>query len=161
MDNKTKSKKARKADASKKPSEKPRKETSRAPIIRNDRGFRLAAYALAYDAALLFLTGFAVLMVAEGLMPGFVSGRINLAKPLALFALLLFGMAAAGRTWKISVSDRKPDRRLFAVLVLWSTLLVANSLLRFPAYAAAAILALTGTAGWLFYRILFPPFGQK
>lgn len=131
----------------------------------HEDGFRLMLHALLRDALMLSLFAFAALMTIEGLMPGFVSGHLNLAKVLFTIALLLFAFLAMEKSIAIAsekkeTAQKKPtsaDRKerlskwLLIGLASWSSILILNSLIKFPFYAIVIIFILTAAIGKLLY----------
>jgi len=129
-------------------------------------GLWLALYFLLRDALVLSLFAFAGLMTIEGLIPGFVSGHLNLAKVLFVIALLFFAFIGIERTSAITQSlavkeksipssSGNASKWLLSALLLWSSLLVLNALIKFPFYAIVSIFVLTALIGKLLYDELF------
>lgn len=131
--------------------------------IMKQEGFRLALHLLLRDALALSLLAFAGFMTLEGLIPGFVSGHLNLAKVLCGIALLFFAFKATSpaedpepSAAKASASQKTNTPSWFIVgLLLWSALLILNSLIKFPLYAIAIIFILTAIIGKLLYDEFF------
>lgn len=132
----------------------------------HEDGFWLTLHALLYDALVLSLLAFAGLMTIEGLMPGFVSAHLNLAKVLFSIALLFFACISIGqqsavakammnRRKNISASSGNVSKWLIGFLLLWSSLLILNSLIKFPLWAIASIFLFTALIGKLLYKEFF------
>jgi hypothetical protein len=130
--------------------------------ILNQDGFWLMLNFLLRDALVLSLFAFAGLMTVEGLMPGFASGHLNLAKVLFGIAILFFAYIGVNQqstsllrqpvdtTWR-----SKTSKWLMIGLLLWSSLLILNSLIKFPLYAIVIIFLLTAVIGNLLYDEFF------
>jgi hypothetical protein len=134
-------------------------------IFKQD-GFRLMLHFLLHDALTLSLIAFAGLMTIEGLIPGFVSGHLNLAKVLFAITLLFFAFIGIGHTpivaqamadkeKSIPSSSGNASKWLLSGLLLWSSLLILNSLIKFPLYAIVIIFILTAIIGKLVYDEFF------
>lgn len=121
----------------------------------HEDGFWLMLHALFRDALTLSLVAFAGLMTIEGLMPGFVSGHLNLAKVLVAIALLFFVLIGIGHKKNISLGSGNVSKWLFIGLLLWSSLLILNALIKFPLYAIVIIFVFTGIIGKLVYDEFF------
>lgn len=122
-------------------------------------------HSLLRDALVLSLLAFAGFMTLEGLIPGFISGHLNLAKVLFGIALLFFAFKATSPTEDMEPSAAKASASqkantpswLIVGLLLWSSLLILNSLLKFPLYAIAIIFVLTTIIGKLLHDEFFLP----
>ncbi|MDD5083609.1 MAG: hypothetical protein PHT88_01550 [Candidatus Moranbacteria bacterium] len=126
-------------------------------IFKQD-GFWLMLHFLLRDALALSLLAFAGLMTIEGLMPGFVSGHLNLAKVLFAIALLFFAFIGIGQQpafAKATAWQGKTSKWLITGLLFWSSLLILNSLIKFPLYAIVITFLLTAVIGKLLYDEFF------
>jgi hypothetical protein len=134
--------------------------------IFKQEGFWLMLHFLLRDALALSLLAFAGLMTAEGMLPGFVSVHLNLAKVLFGIALLFFAFIGVGHSPAVAQAmegQRKNSafrsgtvsKWLFYGLLLWSSLLTLNALLKFPLYAIVIIFISTGIIGKLVYDEFF------
>lgn len=121
------------------------------------------AHTLLRDALALSLLGFAGFMTLEGLIPGFVSEHLNLAKVILVIALLMAALIATAtmRDKKKSLPDeeatntKRASRWLLAVLIPWASVLLVNSLIKFPPYSIGIIFVSTAIIGILLYAELF------
>jgi hypothetical protein len=121
----------------------------------NQDGFWLMLHALLRDALTLSLLAFAGLMTIEGLIPGFVSGHLNLAKVIFVIALLFFAFTSIGRIKNIPLQSGIISKGLSISLLLWSSLLILNTLIKFPLYAILIIFVLTALIAKLVYTEFF------
>lgn len=117
-------------------------------------GFWILLHKLLSDAITLSLLAFAGLMTIEGLMPGFISLHLNLAKVLIAIALLFFARMMIGHTKNMTL-PHSHSKWLTGGLLLWSSLLVINSLIKFPLYALVIITLFTAIIGKLLYSEFF------
>ena len=117
-------------------------------------GFWIMMHKLLSDTIALLLIAFAGLVTVEGLIPGFVSPHLNLAKVLIAIALLIFLRVIIGHTKNITLSESN-SKWLLGVLILWSSLLIVNSLFRFPSYAIGIVFIFTAIIGKLLYSEFF------
>lgn len=111
----------------------------------HDRGLGLAAFALLQDALLLILLGLGALLTAESILPGFVTSRFNLSKPIALAAIMIMLLISLRRHLDSisSFTDNKKTRILSAFVFLWVSVLTINALIAFSWWASVVVLALT------------------
>lgn len=123
-------------------------------FLRED-GFWHMVFALLYDTLILSLLAFAGLMTLEALIPGFISVHINLAKIVFGISLLLFAYAGIGYAKNITLSSRVIPKWFKVILLLWSSLLILNALIKFPLYAIVIIFLLTAVIGKLLYDEFF------
>lgn len=117
----------------------------------HEDGFWRMLHALLRDTLTLSLFAFAGLMSIEGLMPGFVTGHLNLAKVLFIIALLMFAFIAIGSKRSIPVSKGNVPKWFIIGLITWSSLMILNSLIKFPFYAIVIIFLFTVSIGKLLY----------
>lgn len=105
--------------------------------------FWMVVHRLIQDTITLALIAFAGLMTLDSVMPGFVSSHLNLAKVLFFIAILFFASFATGFA-KPEENPSEPKRQWITnSLVLWSSLLIINSLIKFPLYAIVIIFVTT------------------
>ena len=117
-------------------------------------GFWVMIHKLLSDTIALLLIAFAGLATVEGLIPGFISVHLNLAKVLIVIALLIFARIIIGHTKKIAL-PQSTSKWLLGGLMLWSSLLIVNALIRFPFYAIVIVFILTAIIGKLLYDEFF------
>jgi hypothetical protein len=121
----------------------------------NDKGFWLTLYVLLYDISVLLLIALAGFVTLENLLPGFISTRLNLAKPFFLLTLTLLALITVSRRHNIKAPTVSLKRWHIGVLVAWSLFLTFSSLLKFPPLAILVILLLTSAFAFLLYRLFF------
>jgi len=124
--------------------------------IHKDKDFLVIVYKLSYDLLLLLLVTFTGVMVVEGLLPGFLAGKVSLTKiGLAIF-LMLGIIAYLGKNLKITYKKlRLSKTKLLPVIILFSFLLIGNSLLKFAIFENFIITLVTLFIIFLFYEIIF------
>lgn len=90
------------------------------------------AYKLLYDIIFLLLIIFAILLVSEGIVPGFVSAHLNITK-LAMIIFAVLGLIIyLGRKLKIEFKmPRTVSKKWIAFGIVFSILLIINSLIKF------------------------------
>lgn len=113
-------------------------------------------YALALELLELSLFAFAVLVTLEALLPGFVSFRFNLAKPLIGIVLLLafssFLGSRLGAAFPFAPDKKSP---IAWIGIMWLAFLFMLSAMRFSALATPVIVLSFFGLGYLFWKILF------
>lgn len=111
----------------------------------------LVAFALFTEFLMILLGGFMILFSLEILLPTFVSARINLALLLGVI-LILFLLHHFLSLW-LSCPIRIPTRLFFfiplSLLGLWGCILLALSLMKFPAGAIGTIILFFLAIGFL------------
>lgn len=91
------------------------------------------AYKLSYDVLFLSLISFFMAIIAEGVLPGFISAHVGFAKIILFILLLVAATIALGRYLGIEkplLSARKNVLTPFFLLI--SFLLIGNTMLKLP-----------------------------
>lgn len=115
----------------------------------------LITYKLLYDALLLALITFFGLLVAEGILPGFVSSHVSLARVAMFIVLLLGAIAALGG--KLQITYAAPTikkNKLVPVLILLTFLMIGNSLLKFSFWENLVITISTIVLFLMLYQLI-------
>ncbi len=87
---------------------------------------------LLHDVIFLLLIVFALMLVAEGIAPGFVSAHLNITKLAMLIFAVLGLIIYSGRKLKIEFEAlQTASKKWIIFLTIFSMLLVVNSLIRF------------------------------
>lgn len=118
-------------------------------------GLPEVGYALLAEFLTLGYFVFAVLFTAETILPGFITPHVSLTKFLFVLVLASFLLVALGR--RIEVSFPLPPSRSRPLVwfgVLWTTGILAVSLIRFPRWSIPVIILAFLTAGYLFWTTL-------
>lgn len=108
-------------------------------------------YKLLNDTLFLWLALFIFALVAEGLVPGIISGHLELykiASALVVNILLIHGVEKIARIKDASARNKKTAWPL----VFISALLVFNSMLKLDIYLNLSILAAVAAAGYLVFK---------
>lgn len=93
--------------------------------------FGIFLYRIFNDILVLLLFSYAVLLVAEGAMPGLVSSYLSFTKlTLAVFAIL-GAIIYLGKLNEISFESSNKKTAIFCSLIAFSIILIINSLLKF------------------------------
>ncbi|EKE24913.1 MAG: hypothetical protein ACD_5C00357G0001 [uncultured bacterium] len=113
-------------------------------------------YKLLHDALFLALGTFTVMLIGEGLIPGFVSARISFSKVFISITLLLLAIIWLGKNLGITYELPKiKGNKLLPFLVLFSFLLIGNSMLHFALWANIIISLTTLLIFFLLYELIF------
>lgn len=116
----------------------------------------LIVYKLLHDALLLTLLTFTAMLVGEGLIPGFVSARISFSKVFIVIVLITSAIVWLGK--KLDLIYHAPimkNNKLLPLLVLFSFLLIGNSMLHFALWANIIITLTTLFILFLLYELMF------
>lgn len=93
--------------------------------------FGIFLYRILNDILILLLFSYAVLLVAEGAMPGLVSSYLSFTKiTLTIFAVL-GSIVYLGKLNEISFKLNNKKTAIFCSLIAFSIILIINSLLKF------------------------------
>ncbi|NTW30032.1 MAG: hypothetical protein HGB34_01400 [Candidatus Moranbacteria bacterium] len=127
-----------------------------APVIRIPQSFKPIIYALSLEAAELLLLAFAALLTLEAILPGIVSGRLNLALFFAVILILFFLSSRIGAGIGLSFPFT-PDKRnpLTWIGISWLAFLLTLSTIRFPYWSIPVIVGGMFVAAHLFWKLLF------
>lgn len=113
-------------------------------------------YALLIETIELSLFAFAVVMTAEAVLPGIVSFRVNLAKPLIgiilMIALAGFLGKHLGASFPFSPNKKSP---LTWIGISWFAFLLTLASIGFPSWAVPVIIGTVFGIAYLFWKILF------
>lgn len=121
-----------------------------------EKNIWLIALKLGYDALFLTLLTYAGMLVAEAVLPGFLSSRISFSK-LTIFLLLLIGAigflnSKLGYTYK---TIPKHKNRLLPFLIVFSFILIGNSMLEFSLWQNMIITLSVMSLFFIFYQLIF------
>ena len=98
-----------------------------------DRNLLLMLYKIAYDVLFLSLITFFFSIIAEGILPGFISEHMGFTKIILLLLILIVATIALGKYLHIQAL-LKPARKniLSPLFLLISFLLIGNTMLKLP-----------------------------
>lgn len=118
----------------------------------------LVAYKLLHDALFLLLISFVAMLVAEGALPGIISSHVSFTRIVIAILLVLILIILIGKKFQLTYATPIIKKnKLLPVLVLFSFLLVGNSLLKFALWENMIITLSTLFLFFLFYQIIFSP----
>lgn len=121
-----------------------------------DKNMLLLAYKLAYDSLLLLLFTFATILIAEGMLPGLVSSKIGFSKLTIALVLILAIIAYLGKKLNIDYDQTRINKsKILPALILFSFLLIGNSLLKFTFWENIVITLATLLVFFLLYEIIY------
>lgn len=126
------------------------------PQIKITHNSLLVSYKLLHDAMFLILLTFAGLLFSDALLPGLVTSKISFTKITLLLVLVMTLTGFLGKKLGISYPQAKANKsRLLPMLVLFSFLLIGNSLLKFTLWQNIVITLATLFIFFLFYELIF------
>lgn len=113
-------------------------------------------YAFTIELLELALFAFALLVTVEAVLPGFVSFRFNLAKPLIAIALLLAAASFLGYRLGAAFPFAPHKKSPIAWIgIMWLAFLLTLSSMRFPAWSAPLIVGSFFGIAYLLWKIFF------
>lgn len=116
-------------------------------ILNGEAGVFL--YKLLNDVLILLIISFALLLVSESLMPGLVSSHFSFTR-LTLIIFVVLGMIIyLGKSNEISFETENKKTALLYGLIIFSILLIINSLLKFAWWEIVVITI--GSFATIFY----------
>ena len=118
----------------------------------------MVSHKLLHDVIFLLLIVFALLLVAEGIAPGFVSAHLNTAKLAILIFAVLGLIIYSGKKLKIEFeAPRTANKKWIIFLAIFSILLVTNSLIKFDWEEIIIIVLATFLVFFFLYREILHP----
>jgi hypothetical protein len=124
--------------------------------IIKSKDFLLVTYKLLHDALFLVLATFALTLIAEGLLPGIISSHISMARIAILIFVLLGAIVWIGNKLEIVYDAPKiKSSKFLPPLILFSFLLIGNSMLKFALWENIIITLTTLFIFFLFYNLFF------
>lgn len=116
----------------------------------------LIAYKLLHDALMLALVTFSLMLIGEGLIPGFVSARLSFSKMVIAIILILSAIVWIGKVLGITYDAPKiKGNKILPILVLAAFLLIGNSMLHFQLWANIIITLTILFIFFLIYELIF------
>ncbi|EKE20085.1 MAG: hypothetical protein ACD_8C00056G0010 [uncultured bacterium] len=113
-------------------------------------------YKLLHDGLFLILLTFAGLLFSDALLPGLVTNKISFTKITLFLVAVMTLIGFLGKKLSISYPQKKANKnRLLPVIVLFSFLLIGNSLLKFTLWQNIIITLTTLFIFFLFYELIF------
>lgn len=117
----------------------------------------IVSYKLLHDIIFLLSTVFALLLIAEGIVPGFISAHLNTTKMAIIIFAVLGVIIYLGRKLKIKFEAlQQMSKKWIIFLAIFSMLLIINSLLRFDWKEIIIIALATFLVFFYLYREIFP-----
>ena len=111
-----------------------------------------------YDVFFLLLVVLAAALVAEGLIPGFLSSRLSFTKIILAVLAAAAAVVLAERKNSVPASFSEDKKsRLAAGLLIFSAMLMANALLGFAFWQNAVITLGAAAVLYYFYKIFSTP----
>jgi hypothetical protein len=121
-----------------------------------NKNYLLITYKILHDILLLILIAFAGILVADALLPGIISSKISFSKMTIALILTSSLIAYLGNHLQISYAEEKINKsKILPILILFSFLLIGNSLLKFTLWQNIMITIISLILFFLFYEILF------
>lgn len=113
-------------------------------------------YALLLEAIELSLLAFAIIVTAEAILPGIISFRMNLAKPLIAIILMIAAATLLGRHLGASFPF-SPDKKspLTWIGITWLAFLLTLASVGFPSWSVPIIIGGIFGISYLFWKIFF------
>jgi hypothetical protein len=125
------------------------------PLNKKDwRHWLTIAYKILHDTLFLLLLVFCAALIAEGIIPGFLSSHLSFTKIIIAIFANISAIALISKKIelpKFNYSDKKS--KLIAGLFFFSIILIVNSLLKFGWLENAIITLISGAIFFYFYRI--------
>jgi hypothetical protein len=116
----------------------------------------LVVYKLLYDLLLLLLLTFAAVLAAEGLLPGLISSKISFSKITFALLAVLAAITYLGKNLNITYDKIRINKnKILPALILFSFLLIGNSLLKFTLWENFIITLITLFIFFLLYDLIF------
>lgn len=126
--------------------------------IKINKNILLLTYKLLHDALLLVLLSFAGILIADALLAGLITSKISFSKITIILVLIVGLIVYLGDKLQINYSSKKTNKgKLLPALILFSFLLIGNSLLKFTFWENIIITLVTLFIFFLFYELIFPP----
>ncbi|NTW27496.1 MAG: hypothetical protein HGA36_04185 [Candidatus Moranbacteria bacterium] len=121
-----------------------------------DKNTFLLVYKLLYDALFLALFGFASVLVAESILPGLITSKISLLKIIITIVTILIPLLYLGKNLDITYREINIHKnKTLPIFVLFSFLLIGNSLLKFSLWENFVITLATLFVFFLLYELIF------
>ncbi|MBP9751292.1 MAG: hypothetical protein KBD19_00335 [Candidatus Moranbacteria bacterium] len=113
-------------------------------------------YALLLEAVEFSLFAFALVLTAEAILPGIVTFRMNLAKPLIVIILMIALAGFLGRHLGASF-PLSPDKKnpLAWIGITWFAFLLTLASIGFPSWVVPIIIGGIFGIAYLFWKIFF------
>lgn len=128
------------------------------PTLLHHKEFLLMGYKLLYDLLFLNIFSFFLMLILEGILPLFVSGRISFTLILITLALNVMALAHLGKKLGLSYKRPNPTKNiLLPILVVYAFILIGNALLKFALWENLIITVGTLIVFFLLYLIITSP----
>jgi hypothetical protein len=116
----------------------------------------LIIYKLLYDSLLLACLTFGGALLIEGLLPGMLAGKVSFTRIVVAIIAILAAIIYLGKNLDITYEQAKLHKgKALSALVLFSFLLIGNSLLKFSLWENIIITLTTLLVFFLFYELIF------
>lgn len=131
----------------------------RIPKISISQNALLVTYKLLHDLLFLLLVTFAAILAADGLVPALlISTRLSFSKIATMIILSFSAIVYLGKKLDIAHHPTKINKsKILPALILFSFLLIGNSLLKFSFWENIVITLTTLFIFFLFFELLFSP----
>jgi hypothetical protein len=120
-----------------------------------DGNWVLVFYKLLHDALFLLLIAFGGLLLADGILPGFIDPYLSLTK----MVLVIFAICAAifhiHKHKKLPVNESFKNKKMLIGLIVFLTALIVNSLLRFDPWEILIITTATLLILFYLFKVIF------
>lgn len=118
----------------------------------------IAAYKSLHDTMFLLLLVFCATLIAEGILPGFLSPHLSFTKIIAAIFINILAIVLVAQKINLPISHNSDKKsKLVAGLFFFSLVLIANSLLKFHWFENIIITSVSGVILFCFYKILNSP----
>lgn len=124
--------------------------------IHFNKNILLIAYKLLHDALLLVLLAFSATLVADALLPGLITSKVSFGKITLILVATVGSIIYLGKVLSISYPQKKINKnKILPALILFSFLLIGNSMLKFTFWENIIITLATLFIFFLFYELIF------
>ncbi len=122
----------------------------------SNKNFFMLSYKLLHDGLYILFFAFTAILISESLLPGIVTSHLSLTKLTITLLTILVGTIAVGKKLEMNFSRvRLIKTKLLPILIIFSFLLIGNSLLKFELWENIIITILTLFSLALFYYLFF------
>lgn len=122
--------------------------------ILSNKEYLKICYKLLHDILFISLAFFLLALVAEGTLPGIITGHIEFSQIIIFIFLIIFAIYALGNFLEISFTGGKINKKTASLLLFILALLIFNSLLKINIILNLFILLLVAITGYYIYKVL-------
>lgn len=116
--------------------------------IKINKNTKIIIYKLLNDMLFITMFFFAIMLIADGALPGIITDRISFLKIVFFISLNLSAIYIVGKHLRLELSDKNINKKTTSLFVIFAAIIIGNNFFKLNIWLAVVIISLALTAGY-------------